>query len=155
MRMRANPADDGEQRRRQPLALMATLDPSLDAIYRYWRTCSGDGLLPRRARVDVERLVPSPGYVDLLHVSGGGGHPCDYRFRVHGTLIWLDRLPIVSDTYATAAWLGAPLYEDVAERRVRRSPGYGRLVLPLTEDGRRVSVLAVCISARAALALRA
>lgn len=135
--MRGKPGDDEARRRRQPLARMAAADPALDAVYRYWRSRRDDGLLPRRARIDMARLAPATGHVDVLHVAGR--HPA-LRFRLHGTLVWLDRVPVAADDFASVAWLGTPLYERVAR-------GHGRLVLPLSEDGRRVSALAVCTSA--------
>jgi hypothetical protein len=141
-----DPADNDEQRRRQPLARMAIADPALDAVYCYWRSRREDGLLPRRAQVDVARLMPVAGHLALVHVSGS--HPCDYRFRLDRTLVWLDLVPVAAAGYVCMAWLGAPLYEDVVHR-VPTGQHYGRLVLPLTEDGRRVSMLVVCTSERA------
>jgi len=141
-----DPAGNGEQRRRQPLARMAVADPALDAVYCYWRSHCDHGLLPRHAQVDLARLVPAAGHLALVHVSGS--HPRDYRFRLDRTLVWLDRARIAAAGYACVAWLGAPRYEDVGHRPPT-GPGYGRLVLPLTEDGRCVSMLAVCTSQRA------
>jgi hypothetical protein len=125
---------------------MAIADPALDAVYGYWRSRCDDGLLARRARVEMTWLAPATGHVALLHISGS--HPNDYRFRLDGTMVWLDRARVVAEGYVSVAWLGAPLYEDVT-RCAPTGPGYGRLVLPLTEDGRHVSVLAVCTGERA------
>jgi len=144
--MQMDPGDHGEQRRRQPLRRMATADPALDAVYCYWRSRCDDGPLPRRKQIDVARLAPAAGRVALVQVSGSDTR--DYRFRPDRTLAWLDRERAAAAGYACVAWLGAPLYEDVAHG-AGTGPGYGRLVLPLTEDGRHVSVLAVCTSVRA------
>ena len=142
--MRGDRAEDAEQRRRLPLARIAAADPALATVYRYWTQSRDDGLLPRRIRIDIGKLAPAAGQVEFLHVSGK--HP-DFRFRLHGSLVWLDRLRIADDDYAAVAWLGSPLYQSVT-RRASVAPGYRRLVLPLSEDGRRVSVLAVCTTAR-------
>jgi hypothetical protein len=154
--MRGNPAKDGELRRREPLAHMAAADPTLEAVYRYWAANREDGpmggLLPRRRRIDAGRLAPAAGQVELLHITGR--YP-DLRFRLHGSLVWLDRLRIADEDLAAVAWLGSPLYQTVVRRRAPAAPCYGRLVLPLTEDGRRVSLLAVCTTARASDALSA
>jgi hypothetical protein len=125
---------------------MAAADPALDAVYAYWRSRCDDGPLPRRAQVDVARLAPAAGHVALVQVSGADTG--DYRFRLDRTLVWLDRERVAAAGYACVAWLGAPLYEDVAHA-AGTGPSYGRLVLPLTEDGRHVSSLAVCTSVRA------
>jgi hypothetical protein len=115
------------RRRRQPLARMAVADPALEAVYAYWRSRCDSGLLPRRAQVDVARLIPAAGHLAVVHVAGSTAR--DYA----------------AADWASVAWLGAPLYEDVGHR-TSAAPGYGRLVLPLTEDGRQVSALAVCSS---------
>lgn len=143
-------------RRAQPLGSMAAADPALAEIYRYWQSHRDRGLLPRRAAVDIARLAPASGRVRLVEVAGA--RPSDYRFRPHGSLVWLDRLgehdddeapdlsPALVADYASVALLGVPLYQNVAHPppAARR---YSRLLLPLSEDGQRVSLLAVCTSA--------
>jgi hypothetical protein len=141
-----DPGDRDEQRRRQPLARMAIADPALDAIYRYWRSRRGDGLLPGCMQVEIPRLTPAEGHVALVHV--GGAHPHDHRFRPDGAVAWFGHARVAAAGYAAVAQFGTPHYEDVI-RHASREPGYGRLVLPLAEDGRRVDILAVCTNARA------
>jgi hypothetical protein len=124
---------------------MAIADPALDAVYRYWRSRRVDGLLPRCTQVEMARLTPANGHVALVNVTGS--HPRDDRFPRDGTMARLGRARLAAEGDLSVAWLGTPRYEDVRHHASRES-GYGRLVLPLAEDGRRVDMLAVCTSAR-------
>lgn len=146
-------------RRTQPLALLPAEDPDLNVVYQYWRSCSHDGLLPRRKDIDVLQLKPVLGHTHLVDVTPQD--PMDYRFRLYGSKVRLNRfrnytnqrvgdLPsapyrkTVIEDYSSVVWSGTPLYQNIVARLQSIRYSYSRVLLPLAEDGRKVNMLIIC-----------
>jgi hypothetical protein len=153
------PLDDIVLRRPQPLSSLPAGDPELNLVYEYWNGCRNDGLLPRRKDIDVLQLKPVLGHTHLVDVSAQD--PADYRFRLYGSKVRLDRFRNYSNTrvgdypsipyrtaliedYSSVAWSGTPLYQHIVARLQSIRYSYSRLLLPLAEDGRKVNMLVVC-----------
>jgi hypothetical protein len=151
--------DDIVLRRPQPIASLSATDPELNLVFEYWNSCRQDGMLPRRKDIDVLQLKPVLGHTHLVDVSAQD--PADYRFRLYGSKVRLDRFRNYSNTrvgdypsipyrtaliedYSSVAWSGSPLYQHVVARLQSVRYSYSRLLLPLAEDGRRVNMLVVC-----------
>ena len=90
------PLDDIVLRRPQPLSSLPAGDPELNLVYEYWNGCRNDGLLPRRKDIDVLQLKPVLGHTHLVDVSAQD--PADYRFRLYGSKVRLDRFRNYSNT---------------------------------------------------------
>lgn len=151
--------EDVVLRRPQPLASLPTDDPELNSVFEYWNSCRRDGMLPRRKDIDVLQLKPVLGHTHLVDVSAQD--PADYRFRLYGSKVRLDRFRNYSNTrvgdypsvayrnaliqdYSAVVWSGTPLYQNVVARLRAIRYSYSRLLLPLAEDGRKVNMLVVC-----------
>jgi hypothetical protein len=90
------PLDDIVLRRPQPISSLSATDPELNLVYEYWTSCRKDGLLPRRKDIDVLQLKPVLGHTHLVDVSAQD--PADYRFRLYGSKVRLDRFRNYSNT---------------------------------------------------------
>lgn len=135
-------------------------NPQLQAVHRYWlERCDGPTLPARRAidPIDLKSHLPNMLLVDVARA------PLRFRYRLFGTGLvalynhemtgkYVDE--IKSDSFRAAA---AKAYTDVIDRRVPQFSAlafvvdyyrvkYDRLLLPLAEDGRTVSMVmgAIC-----------
>lgn len=153
------PLEDVVLRRPQPISSLPTQDPELNQVYEYWQSCRKEGLLPCRKDIDVLQLKPVLGHTHLVDVSAQD--PQEYRFRLYGSKVRLDRfrnytnarvgdLPweayrnSVIEDYSSVVWTGTPLYQNVVARAQSIRYSYSRLLLPLAEDGRKVTMLIIC-----------
>jgi hypothetical protein len=158
------PPDDMVLRREQPLTSIRTWDPEVYVAYEHWLSRRHDGLLPARKDIDVPQLKPILGHIHLVDVSAPD--PADYRFRLYGSMVRLDRSrnytnlrigdypskpyrTALMEDYSRVVSTGAPLYQHVVARLKSISYSYGRLILPLADDGSKVTMLVVCTHDRA------
>jgi hypothetical protein len=139
-------------------------NPALGDVYAYWRSRRRRGLLPLRKEVDVAHLRPAEGRLQLVSVLAS--HRDAYHFLVGGSPVEHDCSGNDIDPHGSAlfsplsredlaeylllvAWLGTPRCQNVVERLLPITHRYSRLLLPLSEDGRRVTMLAICTSGHA------
>lgn len=130
-------------------------DPRLAQLYEYWLSRKGNRRFPARGDVDPLEFSYVLGHVLLLDVLND---PLRFRVRVHGTEMvrragydltgkFLDDLPIadyrdyVIDRCKYVVALGEPQlihHNRILDGKLRQ---YEALWLPLSEDGRSVSML--------------
>ncbi|HEX7084832.1 MAG TPA: PAS domain-containing protein [Vicinamibacterales bacterium] len=154
---------DVVKRRRLPLNEFAPGDQHLADAYAYWVTKRRDGLLPSRKDIDVLNLRPLIGWMHIVDTSAPDA--ADYRYRLFGTAIRLERLwdfrnfrigdypskvyrQMLLEDYGAVAFSGVPSYHHVVAMLGYIRYSYSRLILPMAEDGRRVDTLLVCINKR-------
>lgn len=63
---------------------LASFNPKLAALHRFWQAKCGARVLPKRGDIDVTELAPWLGNLMLLQVEEGGR---DFFYRVYGTTI--------------------------------------------------------------------
>jgi hypothetical protein len=151
------------KRRQLPLQDIARLDPELGAPYEYWVSKRGHGLLPARKDIDILDIRPAVNITHLVNVSSED--PDDWTFLVVGpvaprTWEWSSGRPAIRecpwppfremlfDDYGAARFSGAAMYHEVAARLDWIKYSYGRIILPLAKNGRKVDTLMVCINMR-------
>jgi hypothetical protein len=134
----------------------AQISDTLMSLYRYWESLRPDGLLPKRADFDIQRLRPVMGMTCVVDVTADD--PADYFVRLYGSEIPLDTnmskqrigdypspfyREMLAEDYKAARDIGAPLYHEVAASIDFKRHSYARLILPFAEDGRTVNQLIV------------
>jgi len=156
------------QRTRMSLGKLAATDPRLGAVYATWSARRRNGLIPTWSGADVQDLRPS---VDRLQVIEAlDPSPAGGRFHsvidVLGETRHYDELsgfmdlplgfptvdPIVRDLiedYTNVTFLGSPALHRVTVTTADAARSFHRLILPLAQDGRRVSLLMVALNAAA------
>jgi hypothetical protein len=126
-------------------------------VYRYWESLRPEGLLPRRAAFDLQRLRGVMGMTTLVDVSAD--NPEDFRFRLVGTMVPIEETlsgrrlgdcgppeyrEALCEDYRSVKALGVPAYHRVQAMLNYLKHSYSRLVLPFADDQRTVSELFVC-----------
>jgi hypothetical protein len=138
----------------------APTHPDLVRLLHYWQGRRGTRVFPRRADIDpldLGFMLPRIALTEV-HEAGGQAEPRRYRLRVVGswwaalagfelTGMWLDALPLANmrkltaDTYESVIAARRPLcaVRDawVDDKRL----GYEILLLPLSEDDARISMI--------------
>ncbi len=129
--------------------------PKLVELYDYWHSKLGGRRYPSRRDIDPTEMKFALGNIDLVEV---GYDPIVFTFRLSGSVIdsnegfnmqgkTLDEYPLpehreaIRRTYLEALHSGAPHYEEldrIADGKLHR---YGRLILPLSEDGKVIDML--------------
>ena len=154
------------QRTRLSLQKLAEIDPRLATVHADWSARRPNGLLPTWSGSDVQDLRPS---VDRLQVVEAlEVRPTAGRFQsvidVLGDTEHYDELssfmdrtlggptvdPVVRgliEDYTNVTFFGSPALHRVAVTTEAATRSFHRLILPLAADGRRVSLLLVCLNA--------
>jgi hypothetical protein len=150
--------------RRRPFGLVRLPhgDPELAQALPHWSARRTGGLLPRPADVDAGALagfgvalqfidatpLAPENYRLSRRVGRGPFEPEDFELGMQlGQIVPPALAQAVAEDYRVVASKGLPAYHHVT---IRIGPGllqYGRLILPLATDGRRVSALIVCTRA--------
>jgi hypothetical protein len=129
--------------------------PDLLRLQGYWRERRGDRAFPRRADIDPLDLAFMLERIALTEVHED---PRRYRLRVVGswwallagfelTGMWLDALPLANmrkltlETYEAVIAARAPLCAVRNAWVDDKKLGYEILLLPLSEDGARISMI--------------
>lgn len=153
---------------RLPHECIADEDASFRMAMTYWTSIRQGGLLPVPRAVDPVMLKPLLGNIHKVDVSDQD--PQNYFFRLWGSKITLEQFgptkgmrvidypsppfrEAVLQDYRDAVMSGVPAYQQVYARVNYLPYAYGRLILPLATDGRRVDQLLVCIHERPAATL--
>ena len=131
-------------------------EPEIGHGYAYWRSLCRDRLMPSRRDIDpaaIKDLLPNVFLVEVLH------GPPEFRFRLAGTQIRYEmgeeitgktldeidqdgRAGAIFEEYRAAVDRGAPvLFREEYTRHDGKFVHYARLLCPLSDDGRAVSML--------------
>ena len=128
--------------------------PKLVELYDYWQSKRRGRRYPSRADIDPTEMKFILGNIDLVEITCD---PIVFTFRLSGSVIdrnegfnmqgkTLDDYPLpehreaIKRTYLEALRSGEPHYEEldrVADDKLHR---YGRLILPLSEDGKVIDM---------------
>jgi hypothetical protein len=153
---------------RWPSECIAPADAQfLDAL-QYWESLGQGGLLPEPRAVDPIQLKSLLGWIHKVDTSDLD--PNNYYFRLWGSNVGLEQFApfkgmriseypstpyrdAVMQDYHDVAMSGVPTYQQVLASVRYREYAYGRLILPLAADGRRVTQLLVCVHDRPAATL--
>ena len=128
--------------------------PQLQQLYDYWERKRSGRRWPKRSDVDPVEMRFALGNIDLVEISYD---PIVFFFRISGSNIdrdegfnmqgkTLDDYPLpqhreaVRKTYMRALEMGAPDYEEIERLDEGKVVRYGRLILPLSEQGDRVDM---------------
>ena len=129
--------------------------PQLVQLYDYWdRKCAGRRW-PTRDDIDPLEMRFALGNIDLVEVTYD---PLVFRFRISGSNIdrdegfnmqgkTLDEYPLPQHreaarrTYLKVLEKGDPDYEELERLDEGRAVHFGRLILPLSDDGSRIDML--------------
>lgn len=134
------------------------LYPDLVQALTYWQGKRGDRFAPARADIDpleIPTLLPR---VMLADVEWSDGEPVDFLYRLSGTGICdvhgydLTALnpralsptaygAMVHDHYCLAVRRREPLAHVLVLQTDRKQRSYARIILPLSADGERVTML--------------
>jgi hypothetical protein len=126
----------------------------LQQLYDYWEGKRGGRRWPKRSDVDPVEMRFALGNIDLVEISYD---PMVFFFRISGSNIdrdegfnmqgkTLDEYPLpqhreaVRKTYMRVLEKGEPDYEELERLDEGKLVRYGRLILPLSEDGDRVDM---------------
>ena len=138
--------------------------PDLDVAFATWDRLRGDSIAPRRTDIDPADFVavlPRILIADVFHT----GDEVDFRYRLSGTGICnvhgsdltamrpQDLRPpeygaLVHQHYCDAVASRRPALHLFLLDRETTSRSYARLLLPLSEDGTRISMLMAIDSAK-------
>jgi hypothetical protein len=150
---------------RWPWECIAPEDGLLIDALRYWQSLRAGGLLPLPRAIDPIALKPLLGWIHKVDTSDLD--PLNYFFRLWGSNVPLEefasfrgmrvsaypsapyRESVMQDYHDVVA-SGVPSYQQVLASLKYREYSYARLILPLADDGRRVTQLLVCLHSRAA-----
>jgi hypothetical protein len=128
--------------------------PKLVELYDYWQSKLRGRRYPSRADIDPTEMKFILGNIDLVEITYD---PIVFTFRLSGSVIdrnegfnmqgkTLDDYPLpehreaIKKTYLEALESREPHYEEldrVVDDKLRR---YGRLILPLSEDGKVIDM---------------
>jgi hypothetical protein len=129
--------------------------PDLQPVLRYWDEKRGERFAPRRRDIDPAELKD---WLPRIMIADVAYDPLDFRYRLSGTGI-LDvhgkeltaRRPqdldppeygqLIYEHYCEAVRRREPLLYLVLFDSLDRSRSYARLLLPLSEDGNKVTML--------------
>jgi hypothetical protein len=154
---------DAVRRRARPLDGIPPADRTLAEAYSYWSRVRPGGLLPARRDINIAEFCPLVGAMHLVDASSATAE--DYRFRVYGSKAPTETAPdfgaqrlgdvkseiyrrSVIEDYRTVVLTGVPAYHQIAAKIDLDVHTYSRLILPLADDGRRVTMLIVCTNSR-------
>jgi len=129
--------------------------PQLRQLYDYWECKRADRRWPRRSDIDPVDMRFALGNIDLVEISYD---PIVFFFRVSGSNIdrdegfnmqgkTLDEYPLpqhretVRRKYLEVLELGDPDYEELERLDEGRAVHFGRLILPLSDEGSRIDML--------------
>jgi len=150
---------------RWPSECISPEDAQFFDVLRYWESLRRGGLLPEPRAIDPIMLKPVLGWVHKVDTSDPD--PRNYFFRLWGSNVGLEQyVPFkgmrvseypstpyrdaVMQDYHDVVGSGVPAYQQVLATLRYREYAYGRLILPLAADGRRVTQLLVCVHDRPA-----
>jgi hypothetical protein len=137
-------------------------DPIMCQVGLYWRGKVEDGRLPARSAIDPAEIPALLPYLILWDVERD---PLRFRNRICGThvvefsgrnvgrqyLESIDKNGSIGAIYRSVSETGLPHYEErFADWPNHEHKYYGRLVLPLTKDGKEVDMLFGAINTLAA-----
>jgi hypothetical protein len=128
--------------------------PQLVQLYDYWDRKRAGRRWPTRSAIDPVEMRFALGNIDLVEITYD---PLVFLFRVSGSNIdrdegfnmqgkTLDDYPLpqhreaVRRTYLKVLEEGAPNYEELARLDEGQSVRYGRLILPLSDEGSRIDM---------------
>jgi hypothetical protein len=128
--------------------------PQLRQLYDYWEGKRAGRHWPKRSDVDPVEMRFALGNIDLVEISYD---PIVFFFRISGSNIdrdegfnmqgrTLDEYPLpqhreaVRKTYMRVLEKGEPDYEELERLDEGKIVRYGRLILPLSEEGGRVDM---------------
>jgi hypothetical protein len=128
--------------------------PQLRQLYDYWERKRAGRRWPKRSDVDPVEMRFALGNIDLVEITYD---PIVFFFRISGSNIdrdegfnmqgrTLDEYPLpqhreaVRKTYLRALEKGEPDYEEIERLDEGKLVRYGRLILPLSEQGDRVDM---------------
>jgi hypothetical protein len=128
--------------------------PQLVQLFDYWDGKRAGRRWPTRGDVDPLEMRFALGNIDLVEITYD---PLVFRFRLSGSNIdrdegfnmqgkTLDEYPLpqhremVRRTYLRALDAGVPDYEELERFDEGRTVHYGRLILPLSDDGARIDM---------------
>ena len=126
--------------------------PQLKQLYDYWERKRAGRRWPKRSDIDPIEMRFALGNIDMLEISYD---PMVFVFRISGSNIdreegfnmqgkSLDEYPLpqhreaVRKAYMRVLEKGDPDYEEIERLNEGRVARYGRLILPLSEDGDRI-----------------
>jgi hypothetical protein len=131
--------------------------PQLVRLYDYWDTKRADRRWPTRGDIDPTEMRFALGNIDLIEISYD---PLVFRFRISGSNIdrdegfnmqgkTLEDYPLpqhreaIRQTYLRVLAEGEPNYEDLERIDEGRALHFGRLILPLSDDGSRIDMFLI------------
>jgi len=137
--------------------VVASGNPRLIALLRYWESKRQGRLMPARADIDVAELRPWLGEIHLIAVQRD---PLNFIYRVYGTNVApprdrdmtgrsVDEFPaalrdLIKPAYIEILDTRQPLYRthtyQTQDRFIRRE----RLILPLSDNGADVNMIMTC-----------
>lgn len=137
------------------LDVVANPYPDLERVHAYWTAKRRDRFAPRRRDIDPIDMVEVLPRIMLVDIEP---EPLDFRYRLAGTGICdthstdptgsrpRDLKPtaygvLIDGHYRAAVERAAPMLHLIVLDTRDRSRAYARLLLPLSEDGIRVTML--------------
>lgn len=148
---------------RWPWECIADADAHFREALAYWQSLSRGGMIPEPRDIDPIRLRTMLGWIHKVDTSDPD--PANYFFRLFGSNVTLEQFEsfrglrvsdypsipyrdAVMQDYRDVVASGVPTYQQVLASVNYREYAYGRLILPLAADRRRVSQLLVFIHER-------
>ena len=148
---------------RWPWECIAPEDGQLMEALRYWQSLRRGGLIPEPRALDPVMLKPLLGWTHKVDTSDPD--PRNYFFRLWGSNVTLEQFEsfkglriseypslayrdAVMQDYHDVVTSGVPTYQQVLASVKYREYAYGRLIMPLADDGRRVTQLLICVHER-------
>jgi hypothetical protein len=131
--------------------------PQLVQLFDYWDQKRAGRRFPTRHEIDPVEMRFALGNIDLVEITQD---PLVFRFRLSGSNIdrdegfnmqgkTLDEYPlpqhreVVRRAYLEVLENAAPSYEEMERFDEGRSLRYGRLILPLSDDGSRIDMFLI------------
>ncbi len=153
---------------RWPWECIAPADGHFFEALQYWQSLSRGGLIPEPRAIDPVHLKRLLGWTHKVDTHDPD--PANYFFRIWGSNATLEQFesfkglrvsaypsaPLadsVLQDYHDVVASGVPSYQQVLANVKYREYAYGRLIVPLADDGRRVTQLLVFINERPAVTL--
>jgi hypothetical protein len=129
--------------------------PQLQQLYDYWDRKRAGRRWPKRSEIDPVEMRFALGNIDMLEITYD---PVVFRFRISGSNIdreegfnmqgkTVDEYPLphhreaVRKAYLRVLEKGDPDYEEIERLNEGKMARYGRLILPLSEQGERIDQL--------------
>jgi hypothetical protein len=151
--------------RREVTDAVVEHDDPLARVLAAWRGLRGEGKVPppRRTLIPEDHLRPILGFAHVVECAADD--PMDYVFRLFGSRVSLfgdvsltrQRIADLPDgelaqqtasDYFNVINKGCPAFHKIKTRIGWRTASYTRLLLPLSDEARRVTQLLVCINPR-------